>query len=452
MKRLLLLSVLTTCVNCVKAQQFQDAPSGMPLSSLPISVEHDEFIVNINEMSKERRDKFNVVAASYRNNSRSVLSDLGRSMLTGGTTAFISIVGEELLNLTKVRSLQKKKWESMRNRECRFIDSLESVKGQKDFYSKHSSYGPLDPSNMNFDGLTFSATRGGQEVLRMVCSIDTTRLEHLFMHSKFNLVLDTLVFYPYRSYLPNLAANRIGVHPAKPGQKKGKKEREQEEYLQTISSFSYAENGEPTLNIRMELTSSWINELVQVFQDVKLGTFNIRVPIPQRQLQNDSVYRYVRANVLAKGEAPIDIIGDCFVVPRSYMPVSMQEPSWGTGEYKLKVVLEQTARYNPDGERAQNWHKDYKWLVRMQNGGKAENDYWNSIVTTFTDKSGTIIKAAYTPLVNFGTQTATGWINPTASAMPSASKASASAMSSGNMGGAGKPASGQGAAMPAAGH
>ncbi len=438
MKKTLLVTLLVLGISHLEAQTLMPASASgeEKVNAMPVAMEEDELIVSINSMSKDSRKKLNEVAALYRNDSRSILTDLGRSMLAGGATALVTVVSEELINLTRVRSIQKKKWEAMRNRECVFIDSLESARGQRDFYTQPSKYGPLDPSDMNFDGITFSAKRDGQEVLRMVCRIDTTRLNQMFLHSKFYLVLDSLVFYPYRSYLPNLSANRIGWTPSNTGKKKSKKQREQEAYWQTISQFSYEENGSPQLSIRMDLTSSWINEQVQVYQDVKLGSFSLNVPIPENQLQEDSSYVYSREEALARGETPIDIHGECFVVPRSYMPVSAHDPSWGTGEFKLKITLAQRARYNPNGARAKNWHEDYKQLVRMQSGGKAESDYWRSVKTTFVDKSGTIMKATYAPLVNYGVVTVTGWVNPPASAATGAGAANAAAAnsSSGAMG------------------
>ncbi len=81
------------------------------------------------------------------------------------------------------------------------------------------------------------------------------------------------------------------------------------------------------------------------------------------------------------------------------MPVAANNPSWGTGEYRMKVVLSESCRYNPKEGRSKNWHRDYKQLVRMQKG-KAKNEYWNDVVTTFRDNSSTILKATYTPVLN----------------------------------------------------
>lgn len=329
--------------------------------SLPASLDgmirKDEFIVDINPMTTEKRRHLDRMASRYRENSRSVLTTLGKSMMIGGVTSAINVLTTELVNLTKVRKNQKQKWMEMRNKECVFIDSLCSVNGQRDFYRLPSSYGPLDPSDMNFDGITFRASRGGKDVLRMVCHLDTTRLSHLFLHSKFYLVLDTLEFHPYHSFLPNLSANRVMGPDAKASD-------DEKAYWNTISQFDFAEQKDPKLKIRLDFSSSWINEAVQVHRDVFLGSFDIEIPVKEDNLTG-SVYFYSRQQALAEGKPTIDVNGDCFVVPRSYMPVSAQNPSWGTGEYKLKVVMSETCRYNPDGKRAKNWHDDYKQLVRM---------------------------------------------------------------------------------------
>lgn len=409
--------------------------------SLPASLDgmirKDEFIVDINPMTTEKRRHLDRMASRYRENSRSVLTTLGKSMMIGGVASAINVLTTELVNLTKVRKNQKQKWMEMRNKECVFIDSLCSVNGQRDFYRLPSSYGPLDPSDMNFDGITFRASRGGKDVLRMVCHLDTTRLSHLFLHSKFYLVLDTLEFHPYHSFLPNLSANRVMGPDAKASD-------EEKAYWNTISQFDFAEQKDPKLKIRLDFSSSWINEAVQVHRDVFLGSFDIEIPVKEDNLTG-SVYFYSRQQALAEGKPTIDVNGDCFVVPRSYMPVSAQNPSWGTGEYKLKVVMSETCRYNPDGKRAKNWHDDYKQLVRMQNNGKASNEYWTSIKSAIMDNTSTILKSTYTPLVSYG-MNALGLQTATAGAAGKAGGAMPGAAAGGNMpAGAGTPGAAGGA-------
>lgn len=364
-----------------------------------------EFVINVNPMKDEKRMKLNKMASHYRSGqNKSVMSRFFVPMLSGGVQSVVDVIGNEIISLTKIRSAQKKKWEEMRNKECIFIDSLKSVKGQEDFYKDLSSYGALDPTNMNFDGITFSAYRNEQMVLKMVCHIDTTRLNHMFMHSKFYLVLDHLEFYPFNSYLPNLSANNI-LAPTIKKDKNGKKEysmaEEQMEYWNTISQFSFEEYGEQNINLKMEFFSSWITETITVHSDVKLGEFSLTIPINKDCITND-IYIYDREKAIANNEKTIDMTGDCFVVPRSFMPVSATTPSYGTGEYSIKVTMSQKGRYNPQGERARNWHKDYKQLLRMSKGNDVKNEYLQNILTTFRDNGSSILKATYTPLLSSG--------------------------------------------------
>lgn len=400
----------------------------------------DEFIVDVNPMTAEKQLYLDRMASRYRENSRSVLTTLGKSMMIGGVTSAITVLTKELVNLTKVRKNQKQKWMAMRNKECVFIDSLYSVNGQRDFYRLPSSYGPLDPSDMNFDGITFRARRGGKDVLRMVCHLDTTRLSHLFLHSKFYLVLDTLEFNPYQSFLPNLSANRVMGPDAKASD-------DEIAYWNTIRQFDFDEQQNPKLKIRLDFSSSWINEAVQIHRDVFLGSFDIEIPFKESDMTGD-VYFYSRQQALAEHKPTIEVAGDCFVVPRSYMPVSAQNPSWGTGEYKLKVVMSETCRYNPDGKRSKNWHDDYKQLVRMQNNGKASNEYWSTITSAIKDNSATILKSTYTPLLTFG-MNALGLQTATAGAAGMAG--SAGAMAPGAAAGGNMPAPAGGGASGAAG-
>lgn len=402
------------------------------------NMQMDNFEVDVNQMDDNTRKKLNQVAANYRSKSRGAFTNISKSMLYGGVSSVFTVISNEIISLTKIRS--QKKWMEMRQNECLFIDSLQSSKGQSDFYRKPSVHGALDPSDMNFDGITFRASRNGNEILKMVCHIDTTKFSHLFLHSKFYLVLDSVVFHPYQSYLPNLSANRIrGVD--------SKSSKEQIDYWNMISKFSFSEQQSPTINIRMDFSSSWINEAVQVYQDVKLGSFSVNIPINEMDLGKDSVYVYSRQEALMKHKQLIDITGDCFVIPRSYMPVAANNPSWGTGEYKMKVVMSERCQYNPTKGRSSNWHKDYKQLVRLQNHGKAKNEYMMNVVSSFKESKDNIIKATYTPLIN-SLQNSLG-LNATGSAAGSKMGAMGGMQGAGKTGSAaGQMPQGAGQGMP----
>ena len=232
-------------------QQGMGKPDGGLLNGLDLNRTETSFVLNVNSMNVDKKEKLNRVASNYRSRNRSIITDFGSAMLSGGITAIVNVIGTEIINLTQIRSKQHKAWEAMRQKECTFVDSLQSVKGQSDFYSRQSNYGPLDPSDMNFDGITLCANRGGKEVLKMVCHMDTTKFDHLFLHSKFYLVVDTIVFHPYRSFLPNLKANHI-EQP-----RLGDATQDEIDYWNTISQFSFEEQQSPTINIKMDIFSSW---------------------------------------------------------------------------------------------------------------------------------------------------------------------------------------------------
>lgn len=401
----LLLAVLLQLPSSAVMAQAGAAPGGdAPSASLGVDQLAQDidmkqvvkaFSLTVNKMDDEKLDKLNRTAAAYRSSTRGLGTDIANAMLQGGVTGIVNVVGNEIVNLIQIRSKQKREWLSMRQHECLFIDTLQSVAGQSDFYGQQSSYGPLDPSNMQFDGITMRAFRDGQEFFTMVSHIDTTRLDHLFMHSKFYLVLDSLVFKPYKSFLPNLGINNLTPEQF------NALTNDEKDYWQTISNFDFGEQQSPSVKVQFDVYSSWINEMVQVFNDVKLGSFTVEFPVIENQLV-DSTYVYSRRAALESGRPVIDISGDCFVIPRSYMPVSFDRPSWGTGEYKLMGVFSQKCRYNPQGMRAQNWHRDYKQLKKMMNHGKDKNEYLNEVVTTFRDNRFAILKATYQPALNKG--------------------------------------------------
>lgn len=364
------------------------APQGQPLSEgLPSGGDSliSSMVVNVNTMDDMKRRKLNDIASHYRSTRGVVLS-----MLSAGATSIATVMAKEIGNLLNIRSKQKRTWTEMRLKECSYEDSLQSVGGQFDFYARTSAYSPYDPSDMNFDGITLEARRNGKVALHLVCRIDSSRFDELFTHSRFFLVLDSVVFYPYQSFLPN-----INIDPHILMQNEDVDE-EMMDYWRNISRYDFSEQQNLKLKINLDIFSSWVNEWTQIFRDEKLGSFSIEIPIKESDLR-DSVFVYSREEALATGGRVIAVEGGSFVVPRSYMPVDADRPSWGTGEYKMKISFSETCRYNPEGARAKEWKKDYKQLVKLQNAGKAPNEYISQIVTTFRDNGMTILKATFNP-------------------------------------------------------
>ena len=124
----LIASVLVLSTNLLKAQPplsgmgelDREITSGLDMSRMETS-----FVLSVNSMNDDTKEKLNRVASNYRSRNKSVLAGLGASMLAGGFAAVVNIAGTEIINLTQIRSKQKKAWQEMRKKECTFVDSLQ---------------------------------------------------------------------------------------------------------------------------------------------------------------------------------------------------------------------------------------------------------------------------------------------------------------------------------------
>lgn len=348
-------------------------------------VERNKFVVNANTMDGTTRQTINRIADECRRDpSRALTAELATKMVAAGGMSLFNVVETEITRLATTKKRHESEWQKMRQRECQFIDTIQSVGGQCDFYSQTSAFGPLDPSDMKFDGITVDAYHNGQKVMQLVCHIDTSRLSELFYHSRFYLVLDSLTFRPYQSFLPNF--DNVNYSRLSP---------KDSAYFSSISQFDFHEQSDLTIRMTIDIYSSWINEMVEVFDNVKLGTFTIKIPIDSKDI-HDSIYTYSRKT--ARVSIPIN--GSSFIVPRSFMPVAANQPSWGTGEYAMKITIAETCRINPEGKRSQYSRSDYRRLAKLYNGGKGEmSREWSHFYTSLKDNSQTIIKATYTPAV-----------------------------------------------------
>lgn len=60
----------------------------------------------------------------------------------------------------------------------------------------------------------------------------------------------------------------------------------------------------------MKLTSSWMNEIVQLQKDQELGEFSLEIPVDSSQLDKNGFFRYVRKgkrlpNIRLEGKASL---------------------------------------------------------------------------------------------------------------------------------------------------
>jgi len=396
MKKVSTLLLLFMCVICTSA--FAQPAKG------PKHEDSDSWNVTVNTMDIMRRERISRVAEDIQSRGgadRSVLmgmlSSAGMSLLSSA----IDITASEVIRLATYRKEQKKEWQKMIDNECSYTDKISSVKGLNDFYMETSRFGALDPSGINFNGISVRGERNGKEVLFLSCSIDTTRLSHLFQHSKFYLVLDTLCFHPYDCHLPNLAANGIRIS--------------QKMDTERDNRFSYAEREGLTVEMEFALSSSWINEAVMIQKDIELGRFNMSVHIPE----GAEVYTYSRKQIERNRElarqvaspselsSPLDtnfinINGDSFIVPRSYMPLSGEENMWGTGEYNINITITEKCRFKQDeanNAKLKDWHNDYLQIRKMQKRGSVVSEY---LKTVWKQNGNNIIKSTIKQTLSSG--------------------------------------------------
>ena len=373
------------------------------MAQRPGGVAVDSWEVNVRQMPADVREEITETMSRLNGteDDRGIIAEVGKAVGFGLISSLVDVVVTETFNLAQYRKKQKREWMKMIQNENNYTDSITSIKGLKDFYTQPSTRGALDPSDINFDGIEIRGMRNGKEAIYMSCSIDRDKLDHMFRHSKFNLVIDTLAFYPYQCHLPNVTANGIRTMNEL---KKGKAKVKGDTILRPGkggNGFSFDERNNLRVAIDFSLSSSWINQAIQVHQNVELGDFKFMINIPDNVL----VYTYSRRGVMDKAkDMPepereaflnkelLKVEGDCFVVPRSYMPLGDGTPRWGTGEYNIKVKVRESCQFADNSEKAKHWHEDYKRLRQMQNRSSEVQEYFQ---TLWNQNGMKLLKSSY---------------------------------------------------------
>lgn len=367
------------------------------------AVNVDSWEVYVRQMPADTRNEITRTMEQLNGSAqdRGILADIGTTLGIGVVGGIVDAVVTETFNLINYRKKQKAEWMKMIMNENSYTDSISSIRGIRDFYASNSRFGALDPSDINFDGIEIRGIRNGNEVIYLSCSIDRNNLEHLFRHSKFTLVIDSMAFYPYNCHLPNLTANGIktisdlrhgrtalkGDSIARPGT--------------GGNGFSFDERNDLRVKISFSIFSSWINQAIQIHKDVELGNFTFDIAIPD----NVRLFSYSRKAIIDRAQKLpeneresflnshlLRVEGDSFVVPRSYMPLSNGRPMWGTGEYTIKVKVSESCRFADNSDKARHWREDYKRLRQMQQRSGEVEEYF----TTLWNQYGTqLVKSSY---------------------------------------------------------
>ena len=224
-------------------------------------VEYKTFIYTSDDLANDI-SKLN----DERDSSRGYLGDLFSATtgamkgLAGGyVTSFIDMGVSAIGALVTRNARHKKEWEEAVKKENVYQTVINSVSEMSDFYDSPSFDGAMDPKGMRFDGIGCLRKEGNDTMFYISCHIDRDKLHRIINHSKFELVVDTLILSPTHSNLPN---------------------------TQLSIPYSFEERKDYTLSMDITISSSWMNEIVQLQKNQELGSFHINVPVDPQVLDS----------------------------------------------------------------------------------------------------------------------------------------------------------------------
>ena len=314
-------------------------------------VEYQTFIYTSDELADEIAKQSEELGTS-----RGYLGDLFNAskeagIASGYVTSFIDLGVNAIGAFFTRNSRLKEEWEKTVKQENVYQTQISTVSEVNDFYKQTSFDGAMDPKGMRFDGIGCLRKENKDTVFYISCHIDRSKINRIINHSKFELVLDTLIISPTHSNLPNSSLD---------------------------IPFSFEERKNFTLSMDIKLLSSWMNEIVQLQKNQELGEFSINIPVDQSVLDNKGYLRYVRN---ANDVPAYKVLGESFIVPRSYMGYRDENDnyknSWGTGEYKLDITLKETC--DVTDQYRSKWKEDRKRRKEMQPKEKFFASSWQTI-------------------------------------------------------------------------
>lgn len=327
-------------------------------------VEQDNEVLTFNRGIEEAR------ARGQNLEHRGIFSDIAMAYSSLGTSLLINasqnLIGAGVSLITESIRDKRPDWESAAMGECTFIKHLPSQTEILDFYDSISTVGAMDPKGMKFSGfgcrqyITIIDPDGkpmNQDVFYVSCKLrnDPEGLDRIAHHSKFEIYVDSLCFNPYLCNLPN---DTLSVDSA------------------TRIGFDFERRKDLEFKIVATIRSSWINEAIQLAKDVELGQFIITARIDSTSIKNN-LFTYKHDNPADKGKV-VSVIGDSFIVPRSYAGFSNDgfTQNWGTGQYRVDMdIIESckinTSFYKDSSGKKDKWNKEWKkeW-TKMKNRPK----------------------------------------------------------------------------------
>ena len=278
----------------------------------------------------------------------------------------------------------KKNWYSSVQRELTYSKNLPMQTEIADFYRNTSKIGAMDPKDMMFNGLgcrqyiTYCDENGTLKrilVFDIACSLDDSQRgkQRILHHGKFEIKVDSIRFNPYLCDLPNDSLSAAQVSEA----------------LRIPFDFERRKN--LTFRLNANITSSWMNEAIEIFKDQHLGQFQVEFTIPDSTVLDaegkwKGYYTY-NATSVKDQENPkknVRVSGECFVVPRSFIgnyseddtPTPSSTPMWGTGQYRIDMTIKETCQMNEQYYKSEErWKEEWKKIKKRRQSPSVFNTF-----------------------------------------------------------------------------
>lgn len=376
-----------------------------------------KYQLTVNEGNDSTISAFNRGLDSIRANSsnRNVITNLVGLYKTTAAGQAVSLTSNLIdFGVNSIITATKSKrpdWEKAVRGESTFIRRLPMQMEILDFYQSPSLNGPLDPTGLNFNGF------GCQQVIEYTDSEGNVKVEPVFYvscrvktdpagrarmlhHSKFEVEVDSLYFNYAICDLPN---DSLGIETDK------------------RIDFSFENRKDLKFIVEANITSSWINQALMVFNDQSLGSFQIVASINPDQTK-DGVFTYSIKND-ADRLKDVRVSGDCFLVPRSYVGSSDMtnvQDSWGTGQYKVEMTVTETCRLNDSYYMTNGkwdnskWKPEWKKIKSRRHSPSALNQVWFLISNKYNDNKWVtiLVDPAKSAFIQYETDGINRLINP----------------------------------------
>lgn len=394
------------------------------------------YTVAVQERSSEEQNRFSsqLQKEMNRSGSRGIAADLFNSYRKSAGDLLSDAAGRAVnvavnYAVDNVRS-KRGKWEKAVSNECRFTKDLKMLSEIHHFYKEVSNIGPMDPTGMIFDGFSCSQDiNAGPEslnVFKVVCKVrtDSLGIQSMASDSRFLLYVDEAEFNPYLCDIPNDSLDNVDLR----------------------IPFDFRKRRDLKLKIRATISSTWMNQILQITRDQVLGTFDIEIGIDPEYVQTDSTgasvfrYKYAPGN---PANRLVKVNGDCFLVPRSYVASKTDGDIWGMGQYKVDLVVSESCSINRDyylkpGSKTE-WNEAAwkpEWEIIRQRPKKG--GFWKDMLDAVTQgwSNGQWVVKTTSPATSYLIKKGATFINggTTSSASPAASQGTSSSSKSAQSG------------------